>query len=268
MPRSYRLGEREVQMRATRERIVDAAIELFMEVGISQATMRQVGLRADVAPGTLRNHFPSRTALEEELAFERAIAALSGYFIDVSADRIDDAIRQGLGQACELVQLDRAAVVRLGPEGVLRSRIAWSVPQVEPIDTAIVVRDRFPWTFDQLLAGEVVSFSSLEEVPDEIDRVPRRARRAHGHDVALVRAGRDGQIERDRAVVARLRPHDERVVHPVIKRDIHRLHRRAGYGVRHGLTLREVATRFDVIAHGIAVNVRSGGDVCVLRACS
>jgi AcrR family transcriptional regulator len=67
MPRHYQLGEREVQMRATRDRIVEAAIELFIEVGISQATMRQIGLRADVAPGTLRNHFPSRQALEEAM---------------------------------------------------------------------------------------------------------------------------------------------------------------------------------------------------------
>jgi AcrR family transcriptional regulator len=67
MPRRYRLGEREVQMQATRERIVEAAIELAIEVGISKATMRQIGLRADVAPGTLRNHFPSRIALEEAM---------------------------------------------------------------------------------------------------------------------------------------------------------------------------------------------------------
>lgn len=67
MPRTYRLGERETQMRATRERIVEAAIELCIEVGISKATMRQVGLRADVAPGTLRSHFPSRIALEEAM---------------------------------------------------------------------------------------------------------------------------------------------------------------------------------------------------------
>jgi AcrR family transcriptional regulator len=67
MPRTYRLGERETQMRATRERIVEAAIEVFIEAGISKATMRQVGLRADVAPGTLRNHFPSRIALEEAM---------------------------------------------------------------------------------------------------------------------------------------------------------------------------------------------------------
>jgi AcrR family transcriptional regulator len=72
MPRRYRLGEREVQMRATRHRIVEAAIELSIEVGISHATMRQVGLRADVAPGTLRNHFPSRRALEEAMVEQLA----------------------------------------------------------------------------------------------------------------------------------------------------------------------------------------------------
>jgi AcrR family transcriptional regulator len=67
MPRRYRLGERAVQLQATRDRIVEAAIQLFIEVGISKATMRQVGLRADVAPGTLRNHFGSRMALEEAM---------------------------------------------------------------------------------------------------------------------------------------------------------------------------------------------------------
>jgi len=67
MPRNYRLGERAVQMVATRDRIVEAAIELYTEVGLSKATMRQVGLRADVAPGTLRNHFTSRRLLEEAM---------------------------------------------------------------------------------------------------------------------------------------------------------------------------------------------------------
>ena len=67
MPRRYRLGERAVQMLATHDRIVEAAIELYMEVGISKATMRQIGLRADVAPGTLRRHFPSRRSLDEAM---------------------------------------------------------------------------------------------------------------------------------------------------------------------------------------------------------
>lgn len=54
-------------MQATRDRIVEAAIELYTEVGISSTTMRQVALRADVAPGTLRNHFPTRFALDEAM---------------------------------------------------------------------------------------------------------------------------------------------------------------------------------------------------------
>ncbi len=64
MPRNYRLGKRAAQMSATRERILNAAIELYVELGISSTTMRQIGQRADVAPGTLRNHFPSRERLD------------------------------------------------------------------------------------------------------------------------------------------------------------------------------------------------------------
>jgi AcrR family transcriptional regulator len=51
-------------MDATRGRILESAIELFIERGISATTMREIGERADVAPGTLRNHFASREELE------------------------------------------------------------------------------------------------------------------------------------------------------------------------------------------------------------
>lgn len=67
MPRPYRLGERAAQVQATRDRIIEAAIELFTEVGISAATMREIGSRADVAPGTLRNHFPTREELDRAM---------------------------------------------------------------------------------------------------------------------------------------------------------------------------------------------------------
>jgi AcrR family transcriptional regulator len=67
MPRAYRLGERAAQVEATRERILDAAIELYMSLGISAATMREIGIRADVAPGTLRNHFASRDELDRAM---------------------------------------------------------------------------------------------------------------------------------------------------------------------------------------------------------
>ena len=81
MPRTYRLGERVTQMTATRERIIEAAIELYAELGISGTTMRQVAIRADVAPGTLRNHFGSREDLDramvERLTLEAPLPELS-----------------------------------------------------------------------------------------------------------------------------------------------------------------------------------------------
>ncbi|HET7727484.1 MAG TPA: TetR/AcrR family transcriptional regulator [Candidatus Limnocylindrales bacterium] len=76
MPRSYRLGERAALVQATRDRIIEAAIELYTEVGISAATMREIGARADVAPGTLRNHFPSRLDLDRAMV-ERLAAAVT-----------------------------------------------------------------------------------------------------------------------------------------------------------------------------------------------
>ena len=100
MPRTYRMGEREAQVQATRDRITDAAIELYTEVGISAATMREVGLRADVAPGTLRNHFPDRDALDRAIV-ERMAAdiTLPDPSIFVGARTIDDRLGR-LIRAC------------------------------------------------------------------------------------------------------------------------------------------------------------------------
>jgi AcrR family transcriptional regulator len=70
-------------MQATRERIVEAAIELSTELGLSRTTRQGIALRADVAPGTLRNHFPTRESLEramiERLTAEAPLPDLSIY---------------------------------------------------------------------------------------------------------------------------------------------------------------------------------------------
>jgi AcrR family transcriptional regulator len=67
MPRTYRLGRRSAQKGRTRTRIVEAAIDLYIELGVSRTTMQQVARSADVAPGTLRNHFPSRDELDRAI---------------------------------------------------------------------------------------------------------------------------------------------------------------------------------------------------------
>jgi AcrR family transcriptional regulator len=91
MPRNYRLGRRSEAMAMTRERIVEAAIELAIEVGLSAVSLRAVGLRADVAPGTLRNHFPDRDALEramlERLAGETPLPPPASIDADAPIER-------------------------------------------------------------------------------------------------------------------------------------------------------------------------------------
>jgi PAS domain S-box-containing protein len=127
---------------------------------------------ASVAAVTERqqNDAGQRAALEDALEFERAIATLASQFINLPAERVDDAIRDGLARACDLVHVDRALLVRLGPEGVVRSRLVFTGPDLDPVDEEIVVRDRFPWTFERVLSGDVVSFATLEEVPADVDR--------------------------------------------------------------------------------------------------
>lgn len=67
MPRSYSLGKRAESVADTRRRIVDAALELYQEKSVSATTMLDVARRADVAPGTVANHFGSAEGLAAEV---------------------------------------------------------------------------------------------------------------------------------------------------------------------------------------------------------
>ena len=60
------MGRRAEAVSATRQRILDAALALYQEQGIAATTMQDVARRADVAPGTVANHFGSAAALAAE----------------------------------------------------------------------------------------------------------------------------------------------------------------------------------------------------------
>lgn len=58
MPRPYNLGRRAAPKADTRSRIVAAALELVREHGMAGASNLAIARAADVAPATVRNHFP------------------------------------------------------------------------------------------------------------------------------------------------------------------------------------------------------------------
>lgn len=64
-PRPYALGKRKASSAATRERIRDAAVELYRERGIAATTIQAIADRADVARGTVVNHFGTAELLLE-----------------------------------------------------------------------------------------------------------------------------------------------------------------------------------------------------------
>lgn len=72
------VGRRERKKAATRQAIADAALELFLEHGFEQVSVRDVAERADVSTTTLFAHFPGKEALvfdrEAEVEAELATA--------------------------------------------------------------------------------------------------------------------------------------------------------------------------------------------------
>jgi len=62
-PRTYSLGKRADSADATRQRVIDATLELYREVGVPATTLKAVAARADVARGTILHHFGSSEGL-------------------------------------------------------------------------------------------------------------------------------------------------------------------------------------------------------------
>ena len=67
MPRRYTLGRRAEQMSETRASIIRATLELIRGGGLRSATVPAIATAADVAPATVRNHFPDQPALLVEV---------------------------------------------------------------------------------------------------------------------------------------------------------------------------------------------------------
>ena len=68
-------GRRERKKAATRQKIADTALRLFLERGYEAVGIRDVAAEADVAVTTLFSHFPSKEALlfDADAHFERGL---------------------------------------------------------------------------------------------------------------------------------------------------------------------------------------------------
>lgn len=118
MPRSYSLGRRAAPKADTRARIIAAALDTYRDRGFSGASNLAVARAADVAPATVRNHFPD----PEELA--RAVFAAMLAELDVPTPAIFDEI-DGLRARVERLARELAAFYQ-------RSQPLWRIYEREP----------------------------------------------------------------------------------------------------------------------------------------
>jgi PAS domain S-box-containing protein len=138
-------------------------------------------------------HAPAagRVALEEQLAFERFVAQLSAEFISLPDNQVVEGVQSALARTGECFGCDGALFFRIGPDGAPSDTIAWAAgTQADAGEPP--TREAFPWSVGRLLAGEHVTFSTIDDVPEGLDRDSYRA--AGTKSAALLPLTVDGRV--------------------------------------------------------------------------
>ena len=109
--------------------------------------------------------FPSN-GVESRLEFETLISDLSSRFMNLSPGEVDREIEDALRRVCEQLGIDLAVLWQWSSEAtdfIVPTHAFPSqhgLPRREPIR-----QEQYPWTVAQMVAGRVVAFSSLGDLP-------------------------------------------------------------------------------------------------------
>jgi PAS domain S-box-containing protein len=117
-----------------------------------------------------------RQVLDERIAFESLISDLAAQFVNLLSDDVDRTIEQALARLVTALDLDRSSLFQVVDDtGDFVHTHQWTRPGREAPPARVSARERFPWHLSKLLGGEMVSFSAIDDVPDELDRQGLRA---------------------------------------------------------------------------------------------
>jgi transcriptional regulator with GAF, ATPase, and Fis domain len=111
-----------------------------------------------------------RSALEERLRFEALLVDLSAGLVALPADQVDGAIEDAQRRIVDTLALDRSSLFQLTAEGEMVLTHSWVRPGFQPFPPRISAREHFPWALGKALKGEVLRFSSVNELPPEAAR--------------------------------------------------------------------------------------------------
>jgi AcrR family transcriptional regulator len=147
----------------TRDRILDAAEELFAERGLAGTAVRDISNQVGLTPASLYNHFSGKQSLYEAV-LDRGVRPLVGLMQSlpeaVPADSTDiiAAIMEHLGRRPHLPALIQHEVM-IGGANLVRLAHSWVEPMVEHGIAAMRRDPDSPWDEDEypLLIGAWLS---------------------------------------------------------------------------------------------------------------
>ena len=109
---------------------------------------------------------------DKPLRFERLLAEISTFFINLPVDRIDSEIGAAQRRVCEFLNLDRSSLFQV-PEGEHETLLLTHVYQppgsrVPP--ERMSLKEFFPWALQKVLGGETLAISKMTDLPAEAVR--------------------------------------------------------------------------------------------------
>jgi formate hydrogenlyase transcriptional activator len=109
-------------------------------------------------------------AIDQKVEFEQLIAELSVKFINLPPDQVIEATRDAIRRVAEMLAVDCCTFSRI-PDGEFSAGpIAWWGRPGVSSSPLVVVKERFPWVRETILAGNELCFATLDEVPSPVDR--------------------------------------------------------------------------------------------------
>ena len=106
----------------------------------------------------------------ERTAFGHLIADLSMEFINLPVARVEAAIKDAVRRIGEGLDLDRCTLYRIQPDGTLTDAVGWAREGIPLLSVPVNAEEAFPWAVQTLRAGQLLSFSSVDEIPSVTDR--------------------------------------------------------------------------------------------------
>ena len=109
---------------------------------------------------------------QELLPFERLLAEISTFFINLPAHQIGNEIVAAQKRICELLDIDRSALLLTAqddPRILLLTHVHQPPGSLPPPDR-LNATDFYPWTVPKILSGETVAISKMTELPAEAYR--------------------------------------------------------------------------------------------------